>query len=62
MQKEKKRLIELLKGKSTDTDADVEYVADFLLEKGILVAPMPMANWLREELTAHIEKRCFEEF
>ena len=31
------RLIELLSGKSLDTLADVEYVADFLLENGVTV-------------------------
>ena len=33
----KERLIELLSGKSLDTTADVEYVAEFLLENGIVV-------------------------
>jgi hypothetical protein len=33
------RLIELLSGKSIDTQPDVEYVADYLLENGVLVPP-----------------------
>ncbi len=35
----KEKLIELLTGKSIDTAADVEYVADFLLENGVVVMP-----------------------
>jgi hypothetical protein len=38
-----------------------EELADFLLDNGVIVAPMPMANWLREELTEHVYKRCMEE-
>ena len=34
----KERLIELLSGKSLDTTADVEYVAEFLLENGVMVS------------------------
>ena len=55
------RLIELLDGKSIDTKADIEYVADYLLANGVIVAPMPMADWLREELTEYVYKRCVEE-
>ena len=33
------RLIELLSGKSIDQPCDVEYVADFLLAKGVIVPP-----------------------
>lgn len=35
----KERLIELLSGKSLDTTADVEYVAEFLLENGVEILP-----------------------
>ena len=35
----KEKLIKLLTGKSIDTVADVEYVADFLLENGVIVPP-----------------------
>ena len=38
-----------------------EELADFLLDNGVIVAPMPMANWLRDELTEHVYKRCMEE-
>ena len=31
------RLIELLSGKSIDTEADVEYVADYLLANSVIV-------------------------
>lgn len=33
------RLIELLSGKSIDTYADVEYVADYLIANGVIVPP-----------------------
>lgn len=35
----KDRLIQMLDGKSIDTQADVEYVADCLLENGVIVPP-----------------------
>lgn len=38
-----------------------EHLADFLLANGVIVAPMPMAEWLREELTEYVHKRCMEE-
>lgn len=40
----KERLIELLTGKSVDTDVDVEYVADFLLENGVIVPPCKVGD------------------
>jgi hypothetical protein len=33
---DRERLIELLSGKSIDTEADVEYVADYLLANGVI--------------------------
>ena len=36
-------------------------MADYLLENGVIVAPMPMADWLRKELTEYVHKRCMEE-
>ena len=38
-----------------------EEIADYLLENGVIVAPMPMADWLRKELTEYVHKRCVEE-
>lgn len=60
------RLIELLENSPT---LDVMYgeleewqqAADYLLDNGIIVAPMPMADWLKRELTEHVYKRCMEE-
>ncbi len=55
---ERERLIELLDGKSTDTPADVEYVADHLLATGVIVPPckvgdtvwwLTTANWQQTE-------------
>lgn len=36
-QTERQKLIGLLRGKSLDTENDVEYVADFLLENGVQI-------------------------
>ena len=36
-------------------------LADYLLANGVIVAPMPMAEWLRKELTEHVYERCMEE-
>lgn len=64
------RLIELLNKKydhfcdqcGVNKDSHyVENLADYLLENGVIVAPMPMADWLREELTEYVHKRCVEE-
>ena len=38
------RLIELLSGKSIDTDVDVEYVADHLLTNGVLALPVKIGQ------------------
>lgn len=65
------RLVELIKeelcittvfnGEFIEATANIEEVANHLLADGVFVAPMPMTDWLREELTEHINKRCFEE-
>lgn len=64
----KDRLIELIrqakkhtKGANCDLEREMLF-ADYLLEKGVIVAPMPMADWLRKELTEYVHKRCMEEF
>lgn len=44
-----------------DSPKGAEFIADYLLANGVLVAPMPMADWLRDELSEYIDKRCFEE-
>ena len=35
--------------------------ADYLLANGVIVAPMPMADWLKKELTEYVHQRCMEE-
>ena len=35
--------------------------ADYFLENGVIIAPMPIAEWLRQELTEYVYKRCLEE-
>lgn len=36
-------------------------IADYLLANGVIVAPMPMADWLKQELTEYVHERCMEE-
>ena len=61
------RLIELIreaKKQTKNANSDLErnmIFADHLLANGVIVAPMPMADWLREELTEYVRQRCFEE-
>ena len=38
------RLIQMIDGKSIDTQADVEYVADCLLENGVIVPPCKVGD------------------
>lgn len=38
------RLMELLRGKSIDTEVDVEYVADHLLSEGVIVPPCKVGD------------------
>lgn len=57
------RLIELIE-KEIDTKQsgiNAEWLADYLIANGVIVTPMPMADWLREELTEYVHKRCVEE-
>ena len=67
MMTECERLVELIKGaknRAKDGNCDLErnmLFADHLLRNGVIVAPMPMADWLREELTEYVHKRCVEE-
>lgn len=65
---QRERLIELIKKAETEfanTNRPVldieEFVADFVLANGVIVAPMPMADWLRKELTEYVHQRCMEE-
>ena len=44
----RERLIELLDGKSLDTIEDVEYVADILLENGVIVPPCKVGQTVYE--------------
>ena len=41
---QKEKLIELLSGKSIDTPADVEYVADYLIANGVIVPPCKVGD------------------
>lgn len=56
------RLI-MLYDQFTDTHPSwyAEEFVDYLLANGAIVAPMPMAEWLRQELTEYVYKRCMEE-
>ena len=42
-------------------DEEVERLADYLLDKGVIVAPMPMTEELREELAEYVHQRCVDE-
>lgn len=64
------RLIELIKQARNDWQISTmmpakytfdSWTADRLLANGVIVAPMPMADWLKQELTEHVHKRCMEE-
>lgn len=63
---DRERIVEILKAytKKNNISASVvilEEYAEELVRQGVIVAPMPMADWLREELTEHVYKRCAEE-
>jgi predicted aconitase with swiveling domain len=63
---DKERIVEVLKAytKKNNISASsviLEEYAEELIRQGVIVAPMPMADWLREELTDHVYKRCMEE-
>ena len=68
----RERLIELLENftyvcpKVCDKDISCnlckkEKLANYLILSGVIVAPMPMADWLREELTEYVHQRCVDE-
>lgn len=73
MQNDRDRLIELITKKQVygvdveqpEKDSlwlfDNEELADYLLANGVIVAPMPMAEWLKQELTEYVHERCTEE-
>ena len=39
----------------------IEKIVENLIAEGVIVAPMPMADWLRKELTEYVYERCMEE-
>lgn len=57
--KEKDKLRELILKSHLSVNSGK--LADYLLANGVIVAPMPMAEWLRQELTEHVYRRCMEE-
>jgi predicted aconitase with swiveling domain len=63
---DKQRITEILKAytKKHNISASsviLEEYAEELVKQGVIVAPMPMVDWLRQELTEHVHKRCMEE-
>jgi predicted aconitase with swiveling domain len=63
---DKERIVEVLKAytKKNNISASsviLEEYAEELIRQGVIVAPMPMADWLREELTEYVHERCMEE-
>ena len=58
----RERLIELLNGKSIDTTPDVEYVADYLLDNGVIVPPCKVGDTVYNVLPSTLFKnRILEE-
>lgn len=60
------RLVELLKDSPMldvlyAEDEEWEIVADYLRDKGVIVAPMPMTDELREELEEYVHQKCVDE-
>lgn len=60
------RLVELLKDSPMldvlyAQDEEWEIVADYLRDNGVIVAPMPMTDELREELEEYVHQRCVDE-
>ena len=63
------RLISLMYSQFSELYKDIDWnfyemlsgVADYLLKNGVIVAPMPMADWLRQELAEYVHRRCLEE-
>lgn len=59
---QKERLIEIIQSSVGGCARNwAEVIADGLLANGVIVAPMPMADWLRKELTEYVHERCMEE-
>lgn len=63
---DKEKITEILKAytKKNNISASVvilEEYAEELIRQGVIVAPMPMADWLKQELTEYVHKRCMEE-
>ena len=62
---ERKRLVELItEGQppfNSLNEVCIEKLADHLLVKGVIVAPMSITEELRQELTEYVYKRCVDE-
>ena len=59
---QKERLIEIIQSSVGGCARNwAEVIADGLIANGVIVAPMPMADWLRKELTEYVHERCMEE-
>ena len=63
---DKERITEILKAYTKKhnifaSSVILEEYAEELVRQGVIVAPMPMAEWLGQELTEHVHKRCMEE-
>lgn len=58
---ERERLIELLSGKSIDTLPDIEFVADYLLENGVILPPVKVDQsiWTAEPFTDKIPREGY---
>ena len=59
----KSQCVEILDNYADDfkKPCPIESLANYLLDNGIIVAPMPMADWLKQELIEYVQKRCMEE-
>ena len=55
-------LVEEAEGMLNNDFPTPDMIAEYLIEHGVIVAPMPMAEWLRKELTEYVYKRCIEEW
>ena len=59
---QRERLIEIIQSSVGGCARNwAEVIADGLIANGVIVAPMPMADWLRQELTEYVHQRCMEE-
>lgn len=62
----KDRLIRLLKNAPMldllyAEDEDWNIAAEWLIDKGVLVTPMPITEGLRDELAEYVHQRCVDE-